>query len=326
MSYGGTAAQELGSVMGRLLEVRESAALTHLAAVELSALYGATGHSVRRVFPIAAARATAAPASEYAVALDSPEGTPAPAPIADDAELQACIESRRALLREGRVLVPLSLGDEVRHVVEVLGARVDGGAAIGAELVPLLTAYYARLAEGETDPLTRLATRRLFYSQTGAALARGSPGAARFLAVIDIDHFKSVNDRFGHLYGDEILIHFARLMRETFRASDSLFRFGGEEFLAVFTVPRAAERLRPLERFRAAVEAYAFPRVGRVTASIGLSAMANAITPVTTYVDRADRALYFAKEHGRNQVREYEALVADGTLTEAQAEGEATLF
>jgi diguanylate cyclase (GGDEF)-like protein len=185
------------------------------------------------------------------------------------------------------------------------------------------------LAEAETDPLTRLANRRVLYSQIGAGMALPPGGTRRrYLALADIDHFKQINDRFGHLYGDEILIHFARLMRDSFRAGDLLYRFGGEEFVIVYGVDRTEGRHVPLERFRAAVEAYEFPRVGRVTASLGFTAIEGSLIPVTTFVDRADNAVYYAKRNGRNRVCEYEALVASGALQPPQLEtgGEATLF
>jgi diguanylate cyclase (GGDEF)-like protein len=189
--------------------------------------------------------------------------------------------------------------------------------------------YFDLLVDAETDTLTRLANRRIFYSQVGALLSRGPSGSyLRFIAVADIDNFKLVNDRFGHLYGDEILIHFARLMRETFRAGDLLYRFGGEEFVIVFGVARHQDRQVGLERFRSAVESYDFPSVGRVTTSIGFTAIKGALVPATTLIDRADNAVYYAKRNGRNRVCEYEALVADGSLEPAvpAAGGEATLF
>jgi len=218
----------------------------------------------------------------------------------------------------------------VRHLLELSGAATDGaGGALAGSLIEVLASYYDLLVDAETDTLTRLANRRIFYSQIGALLSRGpSPSYQRFIAVADIDHFKQVNDRFGHLYGDEILIHFARIMRETFRAGDLLYRFGGEEFVIVFGVTRREDRQIGLERFRAAVEGYQFPSVGRVTTSIGFTAIEGRLVPATTLIDRADNAVYYAKRNGRNRVCEYEALVAEGAIKPAvpTAGGEATLF
>ena len=321
-------------VMG-MLELRASTAVPHWAAAQLAGLWDATGTRVLRVFPIEAARQRGAPSNGYAVAPDSIELDVAPAPVGADPPLLAAIEGRRMLSFETaggrrRVLLPLVADDEVRYLIELWGVSLDGpGGALAGLLIEVLPAYYGLLVDAETDTLTRLANRRIFYSQIGALLARGSsPSYRRYIAVADIDHFKQVNDRFGHLYGDEILIHFARLMRQTFRAGDLLYRFGGEEFVIVFGVPRHEDRRIGLERFRAAVESYAFPSVGRVTTSIGFAAIEDVLVPVTTLIDRADNAVYYAKRNGRNKVCEYEALVAEGALKASvpTAGGEATLF
>jgi diguanylate cyclase (GGDEF)-like protein len=329
-----TAAQLTQEVM-RMLELRASTAVPHWAASRLATLWGATGTRVLRVFPIAAARKRGVQKKGYAVAIDSLELDEAPTPIGADQDLLAAIEGRRMLSVEAaggrrRVLIPLVAADEVRYLLELSGAATNGaGGALADSLIEVLGAYYDLLVDAETDTLTRLSNRRILYSQVGAMLSRGpSPSYRRFIAVADIDHFKQVNDRFGHLYGDEILIHFARLMRETFRAGDLLYRFGGEEFVIVFGVTRHEDRGIGLERFRAAVESYQFPSVGRVTTSLGFTAIGELLVPATTLIDRADTAVYYAKRNGRNRVCEYEALVAEGAIKPAvpTAGGEATLF
>jgi diguanylate cyclase (GGDEF)-like protein len=116
-------------------------------------------------------------------------------------------------------------------------------------------------------------------------------------------------------------------MRRSFRAGDLLFRFGGEEFVVVFAVEDPGEKPTPLERFRAATEEYAFPKVGRVTVSIGVTSIGDGSIPATTLIDRADRALYYAKAHGRNRMCAYEELVAAGEIAAGEpAPSEATLF
>jgi diguanylate cyclase (GGDEF)-like protein len=329
-----SAAQLAKEVMG-MLELRSSTAVPQWVASRLAPLWGATGTRVLRVFPIAAARRRGPQDRGHAVAVDSLDLNVVPEPVGPDAKLLAAIDGRRILSEDTaggrrRVLVPLTAADEVRYVVELSGCTDDGaGGALADPLIEVLGAYYDLLVDAETDTLTRLANRRIFYSQVGALLSHGpSASHRRFIAVADIDHFKQVNDRFGHLYGDEILIHFARLMRETFRAGDLLYRFGGEEFVIVFGVPRHEDRCIGLERFRAAVERHEFPSVGRVTASIGFAAIEGAPVPATTLIDRADNAVYYAKRNGRNRVCEYEALVAEGVLEAAvpTAGGEATLF
>jgi diguanylate cyclase (GGDEF)-like protein len=311
-----------------MLALRESVAVPHWAGNRLATLCGASGARVLRVFPIGAARRPGE-SGQFSAAEDA-DGDVSPAATGADHELEAAIAQRRVVrcATAGRLLIPLACGDEVRYVVELNGAAGRVG-DLAEALMLLVGSYFDLVADAETDPLTRLANRRVFYSQVGRELARRDVGPRkRFLAVIDIDHFKQINDRFGHLYGDEILIHFARLMRSTFRAGDLLYRFGGEEFVILYGVAQHEDRRLALERFRGAVEAYQFPRVGQVTASIGFTALAGPIVPATTLVDRADNAVYYAKRSGRNRICEYEALVAEGALQAPQVEagGEATLF
>jgi diguanylate cyclase (GGDEF)-like protein len=131
--------------------------------------------------------------------------------------------------------------------------------------------------------------------------------------MIDVDHFKRVNDSFGHLFGDEVLLRMGDLMRKTFRGGDRLFRFGGEEFVVILNAQDEALAATSFNRFRISVENHEFPQVGKVTCSIGFTAVTNRDVP-TDVVGRADEALYYAKESGRNQVRCYERLVAEGAI------------
>jgi diguanylate cyclase (GGDEF)-like protein len=117
-------------------------------------------------------------------------------------------------------------------------------------------------------------------------------------------------------------------MRSTFRSGDLLYRIGGEEFVVIFGVePPGHGGLPTLERFRKAVEAHDFPGVGQVTASIGFTRIVDATTPAPVLIDRADEALYFAKEHGRNRVCGWEALVEAGDIQPKPAvKADVTLF
>jgi diguanylate cyclase (GGDEF)-like protein len=122
-----------------------------------------------------------------------------------------------------------------------------------------------------------------------------------WLAILDIDHFKRVNDDFGHLYGDEVLLIFSQIMGRKFRYNDFLFRFGGEEFVVVLNLATQETALAAFNRFREAVAEYHFPTVGKITVSVGLTHIDNTAMP-SALIDRADKSLYYAKEHGRNQV------------------------
>jgi diguanylate cyclase (GGDEF)-like protein len=146
-----------------------------------------------------------------------------------------------------------------------------------------------------------------------------------FLGVIDIDHFKAVNDTYGHLIGDEILLLLSRIMRNTFRYADRLYRFGGEEFLVMMQCANEAEAAMAFERLRANTESYAFPQVGTKTISVGFTEVSATDSPNSAF-ERADKALYFAKKNGRNQVHSYATLVASKQITVEDIQGDVELF
>jgi diguanylate cyclase (GGDEF)-like protein len=146
-----------------------------------------------------------------------------------------------------------------------------------------------------------------------------------WLGVIDIDHFKRVNDNHGHLLGDEALLLLSRLMRTSFRFHDHLYRFGGEEFVVLMRCDDAAAAKVALERLRANVERYVFPQVGLLTISIGFAQVFSSDSPSSAF-DRADKAVYFAKENGRNQVHHHADLVAAGLLADESRNGDVELF
>ena len=119
---------------------------------------------------------------------------------------------------------------------------------------------------------------------------------------------------------------FARLMSDSFRYDDQLFRFGGEEFIAVLQPASQTSVNAIFGRFRQTVEAHVFSRVGHVTVSIGYSQLMPNDTP-SDVIDRADEALYFAKRNGRNQSACFENLLAEGKIApKISAKGEIELF
>lgn len=146
-----------------------------------------------------------------------------------------------------------------------------------------------------------------------------------WLGVLDIDHFKLVNDRFGHLIGDEVLLLVARILRSTFRFQDQLYRFGGEEFVILLRCNGEEAALNAFERLRFQMEHYNFPQVGRVTASIGITVVKPTDTPSAAF-ERADRAVYHAKQNGRNQVASHVDLVRRGLLDDGTKTGDVELF
>jgi len=148
---------------------------------------------------------------------------------------------------------------------------------------------------------------------------------SNWLVVIDIDHFKRINDQFGHLFGDEVLILIADTMRKAFRRRDKLFRFGGEEFVVLLRHVSEKHAYLALERFRQAVGMRDFPQVGKVTVSIGYTRFQE-LDNSTDVLGRADEALYYAKHHGRDQVRNYEELIRADHLTRHTLNTKADIF
>jgi diguanylate cyclase (GGDEF)-like protein len=169
-----------------------------------------------------------------------------------------------------------------------------------------LTQALARIAEiAERDELTGLPNRRRAQEALQALQAQGGRGEQAFLALIDLDHFKQVNDVHGHAAGDEVLRHFAQGAAGLLRQGDLLARWGGEEFLLVLRTADAGAAERVCERLRR--HAFATPVITaagasiRVTVSIGLARHAAPRTVEQTLA-AADAALYVAKATGRDRV------------------------
>jgi len=169
----------------------------------------------------------------------------------------------------------------------------------------------------ERDILTRLPNRQSFDARLmevcefyqRAALSDKPDDKVSWMAMLDIDHFKAVNDNFGHLYGDEVLLHFSQLMESRFRYIDFIFRFGGEEFVVILNWVNKSEAQDILNRFRMAVENYDFPLVGKITVSIGATCIQDHNALPLILLDRSDKALYFAKDNGRNRVILFEDMI-----------------
>jgi len=156
----------------------------------------------------------------------------------------------------------------------------------------------------QRDPLAGCFNRRYILSalEQQKQLADES-GIPLCMAVLDLDHFKRINDECGHLAGDEVLRSFARVAQQHVRSDDIFGRYGGEEFLLIFPGTPLLLALNTCERVRAQVEAHAWaePLRGRVSVSIGVTQYVVGES-VLEFFSRADTAMYLAKEGGRNQV------------------------
>jgi diguanylate cyclase (GGDEF)-like protein len=192
------------------------------------------------------------------------------------------------------------------------------------------------LQESQTDSLTGLANRKTFDEcfsrvyelqpmddECTVEVDQRKPQSQStyWIAMIDIDHFKSVNDRFGHLYGDEVLILLAHLLKNALRNDDLVFRFGGEEFVLMIRCQNREEAAGLLERLRKSVETQDIPQVGQVTISIGATEMVRN-TFAGTLLDYADKALYYSKQNGRNRLTFFEDMVSEGLATREVAPSE----
>jgi len=200
--------------------------------------------------------------------------------------------------------------------------------------------FQSLLDYSERDSLTGLLNRKTFERHFARAKSHCLEADSQFdrrrvaksadksryewLAVVDIDHFKKVNDNFGHLYGDEVLILVANLMQASFRKEDKVFRFGGEEFVVLLHAVTLEDAHKVFERFRQKVESNVFPQVGKITVSIGYTYFHPKEAPVEV-LGHADQALYFAKSHGRNRCCQYEDLVANGQLLPADTRPDAAI-
>jgi two-component system cell cycle response regulator len=160
------------------------------------------------------------------------------------------------------------------------------------------------------DPLTKLFNRRYLTNVLERLCA--NPNEPKFaVLMIDADHFKQINDRFGHSVGDQVLTEMAGIIRASLRKSDVVARYGGEEFIVILTGGVFESRAENVaEKLRAAVEQNVFEPKFNATISIGL-AMSSAGVSASTLLTAADRALYDAKRIGRNRVVAYRGDYSD---------------
>ena len=151
------------------------------------------------------------------------------------------------------------------------------------------------------DQLTGLFNRRVFSACMRRARARQArKGTPVCMVMCDLDHFKRVNDTYGHAKGDEVLVAFAEILTRTMRRTDDVIRWGGEEFMILMEETKLSDACAVAERLRALIEDCKVIR-GGVTASFGVTELYKGEQD-TEFFNRADLALYDAKEHGRNMV------------------------
>ncbi len=181
-------------------------------------------------------------------------------------------------------------------------------------MVVVIAIALSRLANAErqlmlralTDPLTGVFNRRTFIEMSSKEEARARrSGSLTSVLMMDIDHFKRINDTYGHGVGDQVIKALAETATKGVRPTDILARYGGEEFIVTLPETDADVAARVAERLRAALEQQAVKteEAGdvRFTVSIGIATFMSGV-PLATAMERADQALYRAKEAGRNRV------------------------
>ncbi|MBU1668982.1 GGDEF domain-containing protein [bacterium] len=154
----------------------------------------------------------------------------------------------------------------------------------------------------EYDPLTKIYNRVKLNSLFPEIFYKANRYGQHFsIILLDIDHFKKINDTYGHNIGDKVLVELARLINMGLRQSDTFARWGGEEFIIVSEMSTRKETVALASRLRSQVENYSFDIIKNITCSFGVSEFKDGDTQ-TRLLERVDTALYEAKERGRNQV------------------------
>lgn len=219
------------------------------------------------------------------------------------------------------LMVSLSVHRSVSQVIERMKLLAEGGADFSQRLerqqkdeLGYLIFWFNKLSDkleqsysdletiSITDKLTQLNNRNradVFYAEAIHSAKTKQQSLA--VIIMDIDHFKLVNDKYGHPAGDSVLQEFAQILKESAREHDFVGRWGGEEFILILQNVSLDELLQFAELIRTNVESYNFTTVGKVTASIGVAAFKHS-DDQDSLIKRADEALYRAKSQGRNCV------------------------
>lgn len=209
----------------------------------------------------------------------------------------------------GHVIVPLKAADKVAGVLDLYtppGTEFDESAlkmlsSIGSQIgiaIDNTRLYEETKSSALHDPLTGLSNRRFLEIQLEKIVTTAKRYGNKLpVIMLDIDHFKRYNDTHGHVEGDRLLAKIAAILLMEMRSADYLFRYGGEEFLAILPDTDLTMACKVAERVREAVAAE-----GEVTISLGVAAYRNTMNGKESFIRKADEALYRAKEKGRNRV------------------------
>ncbi len=214
------------------------------------------------------------------------------------------LENEPETLDIGALISSLTQGTQ--HVSESTRAFRDRITETQKEVEQLRKELKRSQQEAERDPLTGLFNRRYLERYAQQLMEQGSCGD-RFVVLVDIDHFKSFNDSYGHLVGDKVIQRVAALLNKAVIGDEVAVRFGGEEFLMLIKgsdiqkVVERAEKVRQLLQSVVLKDRRAEKDIRRITASFGIAGFRRGESRAD-WIERADKALYQAKEQGRNRV------------------------
>lgn len=204
--------------------------------------------------------------------------------------------------------IPDNVLDEIQHNIEEIIQSFPIPDDNKLDVIKKINFMYSQTKYlSVTDGLTGLYNRRHFECNFEREFLRSERYNGKLsLAMIDIDFFKKINDTYGHGCGDYVLKEIAYLALQTFRKTDMVFRYGGEEFAVILTETDINKAIIPCERLRKNVEEYPFVYGGeafKVTISVGVCEKDESITSPFELFERTDKALYRAKNSGRNTVK-----------------------
>ncbi|MDT8282392.1 MAG: GGDEF domain-containing protein [Gammaproteobacteria bacterium] len=198
------------------------------------------------------------------------------------------------------------------HTIYVLKIEFTYAAFIiplfAGSLFGILLAHIQILSEklstlAYTDSLTKIYNRLHFAHFLDIEIDKAKRYGSKFSIIFfDLDHFKEINDHFGHLAGDEVLEKITEIVSKANRSADIFARYGGEEFIILAPETEISGALLHAERLRNDIEKNEFKTVGHVTSSFGVTEFRPETDDLESLMERVDKALYIAKEHGRNRV------------------------
>lgn len=281
-------------------------------------------------------------------------------PLEDDRDRMHCVQDRTTVEvawagEDGPRITYLPLFNDARNDDEGV-VEVHSGSPLTHEqfltidaLLHVFRNMYMLLAYSDRDALTGLLNRKslddTFYSavleeledgrgsRTSALSTAMEPGQERrhrvppnyWLGTVSVDNFDVLGNKNGHLIAEEVLLLVARIMNNTFRTYDRIYRFGGEQFAVLMHCPDEALVLAAFERFRGNMEKFNFPQVGRVTASAGFTRISADDSP-STALERAERAVEYAQHHGHNKVFSHAELLRQSLIDGETQTGAVDLF